>query len=208
MAAPNRAAEIRANGSAYRTECLAVFNWLPCVLLISQIKGLIQGAILTPDIQHEFCTFTLTGSNRQPILIIVKRGLHHSTIAPLVRSLLIGALIYFGTVYPYVHFHSSHDDSFEVTLSLHPLGVDSDDLPDHDGRGHHHGLQRPTSGCVLVRQTAQSISLPQALPLPLAQFSPSDNSKPAGRSDPEDPPRLWSIYENQPVPLRGPPTLI
>ena len=174
---------------------------------MSQIGCPIQGAIPSFDTQQEFYTFGLTGSNQQPILNIVKRGLQYSTIAALFRSLLIGALIYFTAVYPYVHFHSDHDDDFEVTFSLHPLGVDPDNLPDHDGENHHHNLQRPTSGCVLTRQTEPSISLPQAFLLTLAQFSPDENSKQTCKFEIEDPPRLWSLNENQPAPLRGPPSL-
>ncbi len=138
---------------------------------------------------------------------IMQHGSHRSTKASIFRFILIGTLAYFSTVYPYVHFHNSHDDDFEVTFSLHPLGVDPDNLPDHDGKNHHHNLQRPTSGCVLTRQTAPSISLPQAFLLTLAQFSPVDNSNQTSKFEIEDPPRLWSVYENLPAPLRGPPAL-
>lgn len=137
----------------------------------------------------------------------MQHGSHRSTKASILRYILIGTLAYFSTIYPYVHFHNGHVDNFEVTFSLHPLGVDRDNLPDHDGEDHHHNLQRPTSGYMLIRQAAPSISLPHLLSFTLAQLSPDDNSLSTRKFEPEDQLRLWSVYENEPAPLRGPPAL-
>lgn len=55
------------------------------------------------------------------------------------RLALILAIAYFSQVYPYAHFHHSHDaHGLPVEISLHPVDVSQDALADHHEDGHHH----------------------------------------------------------------------
>lgn len=48
-------------------------------------------------------------------------------------------IIYFSQIYPYIHFHHSHDDSgFPIEISMHLIDVEADACTDHHEDGHHH----------------------------------------------------------------------
>lgn len=73
---------------------------------------------------------------------------------------LILILAYFSQVYPYVHFHHSHDESaIPIEISLHPPDVDIDGCTDHHEDGHHHHTFDQGTDWYAVRQGVRHIVL-------------------------------------------------
>ncbi len=122
---------------------------------------------------------------------------------------LILILAYFSQVYPYVHFHHSHDEQgLPLEISVHPVGVHPDAIEDHHDDVHHHHRFNKIIDCRLVRTCSNyTLSLIHLL-----------NLSHRIASEPGDGPRstTWvgerdshpELVRTDPFVCRGPPTLI
>ena len=55
------------------------------------------------------------------------------------KSTLVLLIIYFGQIFPYVHFHDSHPEQNQFSTSdLHSLSTTSGAFPNRQDRHHHH----------------------------------------------------------------------
>lgn len=120
---------------------------------------------------------------------------------------LVFLLVYFSQVYPYVHFHHSHDDAgFPIEISMHLIDVEADACTDHHEDGHHHHTIDQGTDWYAVRVGARYT----VLTIDLSYTSVGVSSVP--NNEPEWPTREYTdVSLPDSVPLdsffcRGPPT--
>lgn len=122
---------------------------------------------------------------------------------------LILLVVYFSQVYPFVHFHHSHDDGgFPIKISMHPIDVNPDDTAGHHKGGHDfHRLDRNVDQNATLSYSRYTLSLIDPLSLPYRTIAHPDNEQIS---------TLWA-EKGSPLPesilvdlfdCRGPPTRI
>lgn len=122
---------------------------------------------------------------------------------------LILILGYFSQVYPFVHFHHSHDDGgFPIKISMHPIDVNPDDTAGHHKGGHDFNrLDRNVDQNATLSYSRFTLSLIDPLSLPYRTMAHRDNEQISTLRAK----KRSSLPESTPIDLfdcRGPPTRI
>lgn len=75
--------------------------------------------------------------------------------------LFVAALFaYSNQIYPYIHFHHSHENSvLPFELSLHPVEIEPEHIPNHHDDEHNHELQQYFERGLPLRQQTIGVNL-------------------------------------------------
>lgn len=122
---------------------------------------------------------------------------------------LIFILAYFSQIYPYAHFHHSHDEQgLPFEISQHSVDVNQNALADHHEDGHHHHtFDQSVDFWQRVRSCARNASLPVNTLSVCGEVIDGPDTGPRAISRVyEADSLLESLYEHSFV-NRGPPTL-
>ncbi len=122
---------------------------------------------------------------------------------------LVLILAYFSQVYPWVHFHHSHDEQgLPIEISVHPVGVHPDAIDDHHDDVHHHHRFDEIIDSRLAR-ACSSYTLSLIDPLSLShRIASKPGDGPRSTTWVGDGDSLPELVRTDPFVCRGPPTLI
>lgn len=135
----------------------------------------------------------------------MQRRSDHSIIFAAVRVVFALALVYFSTIYPYLHFHHDHNEGWSITVSLHPLGAETENSPDHHEDDHHAEARHSAGILPTVRLCSVVAPTDQTESATVSVDSDATRSQPESYYESSESPPPRSDWHLQSSLLRGPP---
>lgn len=133
--------------------------------------------------------------------------MNKNTNPPSLLALFVVVLFtYFGQVHPYIHFHHSHEDvAWPFELSLHPVDMEPEHIPEHHDDDHHHDYQQYVESGLPLRQQITTIDFPAEF-VSVVVWSLGENPIQTSRTLLDDFEPQWRLFDlRSTASLRSPP---